>query len=95
MRSQISRWPQWCGWSVSSGGSSSHDTGDNVPSETAWEDLAQVARGRLGMVAGQKNVLLRIVLRDLERTLTDVEGNQMRDHIYAALHQGTVHQWAR
>ena len=66
-----------------------------VLSETAWEDLAQVARGRLGMVAGQKNVLLRIVLRDLERTLTDVEGNQMRDHIYAALHQGTVHQWAR
>ncbi len=66
-----------------------------VLSETAWEDLSPVARGRLGMVAGQKNVLLRIVLRDLERTLTDVEGNQMRDHIYAALHQGTVHQWAR
>jgi hypothetical protein len=34
------------------------------------------------------------VLRDLERTLTDQEANQLRDRIYAAIHQGAAHQWA-
>jgi phenylalanyl-tRNA synthetase alpha chain len=35
-----------------------------------------------------------VVLRHLERTLTDEEANRMRDRVYAALHQGSVHQWA-
>jgi phenylalanyl-tRNA synthetase alpha chain len=39
-------------------------------------------------------VLLRVVLRDLERTLTHAEANRIRDRIYAALHQGKVHEWA-
>ena len=42
----------------------------------------------------QKNVLVRVVLRHLERTLTDEEANRLRDRVYAALHQGSVHQWA-
>jgi phenylalanyl-tRNA synthetase alpha chain len=40
--------------------------------------------GRLGMEPAQSNVLLRIVLRDLTRTLTDAEANELRDRIYAA-----------
>jgi phenylalanyl-tRNA synthetase alpha chain len=37
---------------------------------------------------------LRIVLRDLERTLTSAEANELRDEIYAALHRGSVMSWA-
>lgn len=44
-------------------------------------------------VAGQ-NALLRIVIRDLVRTLTRQEANQLRDAVYAALHEGSEWQWA-
>ena len=37
---------------------------------------------------------MKVVLRHLERTLTDEEANRMRDRIYMALHQGTSHQWS-
>jgi phenylalanyl-tRNA synthetase alpha chain len=37
---------------------------------------------------------LRIVLRALDRTLTHAECNALRDEIYAALHCGTVWEWA-
>jgi phenylalanyl-tRNA synthetase alpha chain len=66
----------------------------DVLAETAYAELPQAARERLGIAAGQKNVLLRIVLRDLERTLTSAEANVLRDEIYAALHEGTVLWWA-
>jgi phenylalanyl-tRNA synthetase alpha chain len=49
---------------------------------------------RLGLHPDQKNVLVRVVLRHLERTLTDEEANRMRDRVYAALHRGSVQQWA-
>ena len=65
-----------------------------VLSETPYEDLSPAARERLGIAAGQKNVLLRVVIRDLERTLTASEANTLRDAIYSALHAGTVHAWA-
>ena len=65
-----------------------------VRSATRGWDLPAVVRERLGMGLEQWNVLLRIVLRDLERTLTAQEANRLRDRIYAALHQGSVHQWA-
>ena len=52
------------------------------------------AVARLGIRQGQKNVLVKVVLRHLERTLTDEEANRMRDRIYMALHRGTSHQWA-
>ena len=44
------------------------------------------------MEPGQKNVLLRIVIRDL--TLTREEANELRDEVYLALHEGSVWQWA-
>jgi len=61
-----------------------------VISETPVEDLPPAAVERLGAQPGQKNVLLRVVLRDLTHTLSDEEANQARDAVYTALHQGTV-----
>jgi phenylalanyl-tRNA synthetase alpha chain len=65
-----------------------------VLSETPYAELSAAARERLGIAAGQKNVLLRVVIRDLECTLTAVEANALRDAVYAALHAGGVHAWA-
>jgi phenylalanyl-tRNA synthetase alpha chain len=59
-----------------------------VLSETAYDQLPQSARTRMGVRQGQKNVLLRVVLRDLDRTLTAAEANALRDRVYAALHEG-------
>jgi phenylalanyl-tRNA synthetase alpha chain len=61
---------------------------------TAYDDLPAHVRERLGMRSSQRNLLLRLVLRSLERTLTDREANQMRDRVYAALHEGDRHEWA-
>lgn len=65
-----------------------------ILSETSLADLPDAAVARLGMTPGQKNVLLRVVLRDLERTLTHEEANVLRDDIYEALHEGSVWIWA-
>lgn len=66
-----------------------------VLGETPYDELRPSARERLGIAPGQKNVLLRVVLRDLQRTLTNAEANLLRDLVYAALHEGSVHTWAR
>jgi phenylalanyl-tRNA synthetase alpha chain len=65
-----------------------------ILSETGWLQLPDVAVRRLGMDASQKNVLVRLVIRPHERTLTDAEANRLRDRVYAALHRGTVMTWA-
>jgi phenylalanyl-tRNA synthetase alpha chain len=65
-----------------------------VVGETPYADLPAAARERLGIGPAQKNVLLRIVIRDLARTLTAAEANALRDEVYAALHEGSVHSWA-
>jgi phenylalanyl-tRNA synthetase alpha chain len=62
-------------------------------SATPGRELPAAARARLGMDVGQTNVLLRIVLRDLERSLSAEEANRLRDRIYAALHEGSLGQW--
>lgn len=64
-----------------------------IISETMYNDLPEAAKQRLGICQGQKNVLLRVVLRDLDKTLTRQECNSYRDMIYAALHQGSVWDW--
>jgi phenylalanyl-tRNA synthetase alpha chain len=61
---------------------------------TDYADLPPAAAERLGARPGQRNLLVRIVLRHLERTLTDADANALRDRVYAAIHQGTRHQWA-
>lgn len=65
-----------------------------ILSRTAYGDLPPAARERLGAREGQDNVLVRVVLRDLERTMTDRDANVLRDRIYGAIHRGTAHQWA-
>lgn len=61
---------------------------------TPGAELPTQALQRLGMRQYQHNVLVRVVLRSLERTLTAAEANQLRDRIYATIHAGTVHHWA-
>jgi phenylalanyl-tRNA synthetase alpha chain len=63
-------------------------------SEATYDALPLGARDRLGIVPGQRNVLIRLVLRPLDRTLTDAEANRLRDRVYAALHEGSVAEWA-
>jgi phenylalanyl-tRNA synthetase alpha chain len=63
-------------------------------SETPYPALPAAAIARLGMSPEQKNVLVRIVLRRLDRALTHAEANRLRNAIYAALHQGAAAQWA-
>jgi phenylalanyl-tRNA synthetase alpha chain len=65
-----------------------------VLSETPYAALPPAAVKRMGISPGQKNVLLRVVLRALDRTLTHDECNTLRDDIYAALHRGTAWEWA-
>jgi phenylalanyl-tRNA synthetase alpha chain len=65
-----------------------------VVAETPYEALPPAARARLRLEPHQKNVLLRVVLRDLTRTLTHAEANELRDAIYGAVHQGAVLEWA-
>jgi phenylalanyl-tRNA synthetase alpha chain len=65
-----------------------------VLDETAYADLPAAARDRLGITEGQKNVLLRLVIRDLERALTSAEANSLRDEVYAVLHMGGTRSWA-
>jgi phenylalanyl-tRNA synthetase alpha chain len=65
-----------------------------VLASTDYDLLPPAAAERLGARPGQRNLLVRIVLRHLERTLTDADANALRDRVYAAIHQGTRHQWA-
>jgi hypothetical protein len=65
-----------------------------VLSATTCQQLPASAISRLGARPGQKNLLVRVVLRDLETTLTNQTANALRDRIYRALHQGTEYQWA-
>jgi phenylalanyl-tRNA synthetase alpha chain len=61
-----------------------------VRGETAYDELPEAARTRLQLKPGQRNVLVRLILRPLDRTLTDAEANQLRDQVYSALHEGPV-----
>jgi phenylalanyl-tRNA synthetase alpha chain len=63
---------------------------DRTPCAT----LPAQALARLGARPEQENLLVRVVLRGLERTLTDREANLLRDRVYAAIHQGSAHQWS-
>lgn len=66
----------------------------SIRGETPCAELPAKALARLGARTDQKNVLVRIVLRHLDRTLSDHEANVLRDRSYAALHQGGTRQWA-
>jgi phenylalanyl-tRNA synthetase alpha chain len=65
-----------------------------ILSVTPYDALPAPAAQRLGIHEGQSNVLLRVVLRAVDRTLTHAECNTLRDRIYAACHRGTTWHWA-
>lgn len=55
-----------------------------------WQisDLPIQAIERLGLLPGQENVLLRVVLRDCSRSITTAEANALYSKIQSALHEG-------
>jgi phenylalanyl-tRNA synthetase alpha chain len=61
-----------------------------VLGETPYDDLPTTARERLQLSPGQRNLLVRLILRPVDRTLTDSEANSLRDKVYRALHEGPV-----
>ena len=65
----------------------------DLVTRTPYEALPQVARERIGITFGQVNVLVRVTLRALDRSLTHAECNTLRDEVYRALHEGTAWQW--
>ena len=58
-------------------------------SETSYTDLPPKIQERLGCLPEQKNVLVRIVLRHLERSITNDEANAIYTSIYASINKGT------
>jgi phenylalanyl-tRNA synthetase alpha chain len=65
----------------------------DILAQTPYEQLPASARTRMGMGPGQCNMLLRLVLRDHDHTLTDAQANRVRDLVYAGLHAGRVGEW--
>ncbi len=65
-----------------------------ILSRTPYSRLPEQARERLGMRPGQVNLLVRLVIRHCDRTLTAAEANAIRDRVYGALHASDRHQWA-
>jgi phenylalanyl-tRNA synthetase alpha chain len=65
-----------------------------ILTQTGYADLPEPARARLGIRPGQRNVLVRLVLRHPTRTLTARQANLVRDRVYAGLHEGSAAQWA-
>lgn len=55
---------------------------------TPHERLPESAQHRLGTRPGQVNMLLRLVLRPIDRTLTADDANEIRNTVYRAVHQG-------
>ena len=66
----------------------------SVVAETPADELPPQAIARIGLRRGQKNVLVRLVLRHPTWTLTAEEANRTRDDVYAAIHEGSVYEWA-
>ena len=61
-----------------------------VRSRSRYDDLPDATRARLGIRPGQVNVVLRVVLRPLDRTLTSAQANGIRNTVYRAVHDGPV-----
>ena len=53
-----------------------------------YADLPVQAIERLGLLPGQENVLLHVVLRDCSRSITTAEANALYAEIQAAMHEG-------
>ena len=60
----------------------------HIKGRWAMADLPEQAIERLGLLPGQENVLLRVVLRDRSRSITTSEANALYERIQSALHEG-------
>ncbi|QQG51054.1 MAG: hypothetical protein HZB75_00900 [Candidatus Saccharibacteria bacterium] len=58
--------------------------------ETHYESLPLIARERLGCAPNQKNVLVRITLRHLERSITNDEANAIYEQVYKSINKGSA-----
>ena len=61
-----------------------------ILSETPYENLPEKIRERLGISKNQKNILVRITLRDLTRTLEKTEANQIYNDIYTKINHSAT-----
>ena len=59
-----------------------------VKGRWAVDELPAQAIERLGLLPGQENILLRVVLRDCSRSITTFEANALYERIQSALHEG-------
>ncbi len=57
---------------------------------TPYENLPQIARERLGATEDQDNILVRIILRHPDKTLTKKEAADLYDMAYPKLHKGST-----
>ena len=60
-----------------------------ILAETLVEQLSNKIRERLGCKPDQKNILVRITLRHLEKTITNKQANSIYDDIYQIINYGT------
>ena len=60
----------------------------HIKGRWAMADLPVQAIERLGLLPGQENVLLRVVLRDCSRSITTLEANALYERIQSVLHEG-------
>ena len=57
---------------------------------TPFENLPQIAKDKLGVNADQDNVLVRIILRHPDKTLTKSEAANLYANAYPKIHKGSV-----
>lgn len=62
----------------------------DIIADVGWDEVPGPARDRMRMRPEHRNVLIRLVLRPLDETLTDQRANEIRDRLYGALHHGEV-----
>lgn len=60
----------------------------HIKGRWAMANLPVQAIERLGLLPGQENVLLRVVLRDCSRSITTLEANALYERIQSVLHEG-------
>lgn len=65
-----------------------------VLSETPAAQLPPQAVERLGLEAGQKNLLIRLTIRHPTRSISQAEANALRNRVYQTVHRGKVLIWA-
>lgn len=61
----------------------------SISSRTKFDDLAPIAKERLGASEGQDNILVKIILRHPDKTLTKKQANLLYDLAYPKLNKGS------